>query len=147
MTLITPGARRPGEVGSTLLSSLTALSVLAVGALGAMSTLLSSDTLRRTTTEERAALLAATSVLDEIRATPFADLEATYHGQVRDLATLTPTAPPGTASISVTEDATGNSRWPVYTVVVDVEVEGAVATRSLSFATQVSNLAPEGAPR
>lgn len=129
-----------------MLSSLVSISVLAVGALGAMSTLLSSDRLRRVTTEERAALLAATSLLDEVRAASFADVATTYDGQVRALSMLVPSAPNGTATVTVVEDGAGSAQWPVLTVVVDVEVEGVSGSRTISFATQVSNLSPEGLP-
>lgn len=138
--------RRRSSLGTTLVETATALVVMAVGILGALTTVLAGSQLGRTTTESRAALQASVLLIDEVRAAPFADLVTTYDGSVRDLDTLVEGAPDGQARISVEEFVTGNTHWPVYRVVVTVEIHGVNGVRTVEMVTLVAERDVDGIP-
>jgi type II secretory pathway pseudopilin PulG len=132
--------------GSSLLAVVVALAVVAVAALAVASTLVSADRLRRQTAEDRFALLASTTLFDEIRSAAFDDLVATYDGTSRDLQAIVSGAPDGEVVLSVTEAPTGNTKWLVYRIVVEVTVDGVNGSQVHQYATCVTDEAPEGAP-
>jgi hypothetical protein len=137
---------RRRTAGLGLVDALIAMTLLLIGLLSTLNVVLSGTTLGRVDGETRVVTQVASQLLDEIRATPYADMVATYHDATFTLEDRAYGVGQGHAHVSVVEDVTGFTRWPVYLVTIRVTIDGVNGTRTTEIASCVSNTKPEGAP-
>lgn len=134
------------QAGIGMVDALIAVSLLVIGLLATVTAALSGERLARSDGETRVAVQAASQLLDEVRASPFDALVATYDGTSRPLGSLVSGAPAGHARLSVVTEATGFTRWPVLKVTARIEMNGVSGKRVTEIATYVIDADPEGLP-
>ncbi len=92
--------------------------------------------LARTSTETRAAMRSAQSVMERIRATPFATI-STFNGQTFTFNTLGGGDSSGSCAVAVAAEDTGSTRWRVARVTVTTTWRGGSGVSTQSFVTFV----------
>lgn len=127
------------QSGLSLLELMTASVVVAVSLLGTTAAVISGASLSDEVTRMRAAQRAATSVMEDVRATDFAQLVDTYDGSRLSVSDHEHGIDDAVASVSVQQVANGSTSQLVYEVTVDVSFESATGNRSYPIVTYVSD--------
>lgn len=129
-------ARR--QKGTSLTEVAISLAILATTMLGTVAALVSGSALAHTTSETRAAQRAATSIFEEIRATPVDELVATYDDTTRHVVSLDGKED-GRVLVRVDRIDDGLTGWAVYEVAVIVRWDRSGTPRDIELRTLVSD--------
>jgi Tfp pilus assembly protein PilE len=97
--------------GFTMVELAAAVSVGAIALLATASSVVSAAKISRTTAQTRAAMQAMSTLLERVRSTPYADIQATFGDQRLSLSTLGVVGATGNATVTVTAVNTGDPRW------------------------------------
>ena len=129
--------QRRSNAGFTLVELAIVVTVASLALTATAGAVTAGAKLARTTAETRAASRSAQSLMERIRATPFADIVSTFHDQSYAMSTTGGGDSTGTSAVSVTPVYTGSTRWRVMKVAVTTEWKGAIGTSSQSMITYV----------
>lgn len=126
--------RRSG--GFTLVELAVVVVIAGVALTATAGAVTSGARLARTSTETRAAMRSAQSVMERIRATPFATI-STFNGQTFTFNALGGGESSGSCTVAVAAEDTGSTRWRVARVTVTTQWRGGSGLQSQSFVTFV----------
>jgi len=123
----------------SLLELSAASIVVAVSLLGTTAAVISGATLSREVTKMRAATRAATTIMEEVRATDFAEIVSTFDGRTLTVGDHESGIDDGTATISIVQVDNGSTTHILYEVTVNVTFEGAAGDQTYPIVTYVSD--------
>ena len=129
--------RRGRNAGFTLVELAIVVTVASVALTATAGAVTSGAKLARTTAETRAASRSAQSLMERIRATPFADVTSTFNNQSFAMSTTGGGDSTGTSAVTVAAVDTGSTRWRVVKVTVATQWNGAAGLASQSMVTYV----------
>jgi type II secretory pathway pseudopilin PulG len=127
------------QAGFSLVEVAAGAVMIVTSLLGATAAILSGASLSNEVARMRAAARAASSVMEDVRATEFADVISTFDGTTVDVAIGESGLKDGTASISVREIANGSSTHLVYEITIDVTFDGATVGERQTIVTYASD--------
>lgn len=135
--------------GFTLVELAVATSIASVALVTTAGTIASTGRLARVLAETRTAARASTAVMERIRATPFSQISATFGNTTQTFAAIAQSQglaaagndSSGTATVAVTDVATGSARWAVKQVTVTTRWRGVNGDTTRTFVTWVSDRA------
>src|SRR5262245_62075763 len=104
---------RKNRRGFTLVELTVIVAVSSVALLATVGAVTSGARLARISSETRAAIRSSQTLMEQVRATRYADIQSTFDGQTYPMTTLGAGESTGTCSVVVTPVDTGNVRWPV----------------------------------
>lgn len=125
--------------GMSLLEMSAASIVVAVSLLGTTAAVVTGASLSAEVTRLRAASRAATSIMEEVRSTDFADLVDTYHGKTVQVCDAESGIDDGTATVTVVQVDNGSLSHRIYEVTVTISFEGAGGAETYPIVTYVSD--------
>jgi type II secretory pathway pseudopilin PulG len=130
--------RRRRAAGISLLEVLVAAALLATAVVATAASVLESAEHQRANARIRAVTPAIASLLEEVRGAAFDDLATLYGGTTRTLTDI-PEVKDARATYTVTDVATGSTRWAVKKVDVVVTWTGPSGTVSTMGTTYVAD--------
>lgn len=125
--------------GMSLLELSAASIVVAVSLLGTTAAVISGATLSSEVTRMRAATRAATTIMEEVRSTDFAEIVTNFDRTTVAVGGHETGIDDGTATISVVQVDNGSTTQILYEVTVNVTFEGSGGTQSYPIVTYVSD--------
>ena len=125
--------------GSSLVELLVAVSVLAVALVASAVGVLESSELERANAQTRALGPVLASLLDEVRATPFDEIETTWSGRSREVPGIPGSPTPAVATWTISDVAGSDSRWIVRRAGVELRWAGAHGPQQAAAVTFVSD--------
>ena len=131
--------RNRTQRGMSLVELSAASVVVAVSLLGTTAAVLAGASLSKEVTRMRAASRAATTIMEEVRATDFAQVVSTYDGTTVAVGDHESGIDDGTARIDVVQVDNGSTTQLLYEVTVTVTFEGAAGNQSFPIVTYVSD--------
>jgi hypothetical protein len=131
---------RTGRQGGFTLVELSGAACLAVVALVATAASVTSGAqMARTTKATRAAVRVSSALLEDVRATPFGLLDATWNETTHAVAEFGGGDSSGTARVTVVPLETGSLRWRLYEVRVTATLTGTSGADLSDYVTYVSD--------
>lgn len=118
---------------------LVASAVVAVSLVAGAASILESSELGRSNGQYRAAAPIVASLLDEVRATPFDAVPATWSGTTRTVAGMPDATNGASATWEVIDVAGADPRWPVRLVRVHLAWDGAGGPQTFAASTYVAD--------
>lgn len=134
--------RRRSAAGISLIELLVAASLLGTAVVATAASVLESAEHQRANARVRAVTPVLTSLLDEVRGAAFEDVDALFGGATRTLTGI-PDCKDATATYTVTDVATGSTRWFIKRVDVVVAWTGASGPVSMNATTYVAEMSVE----
>lgn len=131
--------RRVPSRGFTLVELAVAVAVAAIALTATAGAVTSGARLARTTTETRAAMRSAESLMERIRATPYAQVTPNFHDRTFPMAGVGGGDSTGVCRVTVTPLDTTSTRWTALQVVVTAQWTGSTGDTQQSFVTFVSD--------
>lgn len=130
----------------TLVELVATTAFVAVALIGTGAAVLESSELGRVNEQTRAVSRTVATLFEEVRATPFNQVDATYSGVTRTVTGI-PNAPRGAqVRYVVTDVPTGNTRWQVRKVQVVLSWTDKSGPRTFSTVSYVSDRSTASAP-
>lgn len=129
---------RKSERGLSLVELIVSIPLVTVALVGTVAALTVGAELSRATQETRDATRANAVIMEQIRSTPFENLTA-LNGEKIAIRELVPEATDGTVSIVMDQVENGSAKWLVYRIVVTAEWNAKNGSRSMQFATYMSD--------
>jgi len=127
------------QEGFTLVELAASSFLVATSLLGTSAAILSGSKLASEVARTRASARAASSVMEQVRSTDFADLVTTFDGEAIDVTAGESGLENGTAHVTVELVDNGSTQYPVYQIVIDVRFDGATMDQSRPIVTYVSD--------
>jgi hypothetical protein len=131
--------RNPRQAGFSLVSLAVSTAVIAVALMGTTMAVATGANLTKQTTRRHVAARAVSSVMEEVRATDFADLVANFDKTSHEVAYLQDSGSRATANVTVENVDNGSAKWDVYRVAVVVRFESAGGLTEFPVVTYVSD--------
>jgi prepilin-type N-terminal cleavage/methylation domain-containing protein len=122
--------------GFTLVELAVVVVIAGVALTATAGAVTSGARLARTSAETRAAMRSAQSLMERIRATPFANI-STFSGQTFTFASLGGGDSSGTCTLTVADESTGSTRWRVAQVSIATQWRGGTGVSTQKFVTLV----------
>lgn len=122
--------------GFTLVELAVVVVIAGVALTATAGAVTSGARLARTSTETRAAMRSAQSLMERVRATPFANI-STFNAQTFTFANLGGGDSSGTCTIAVADEPTGSTRWRVARVTITTTWRGGAGVSTQNFTTFV----------
>lgn len=127
------------QSGLSLLEMMTASVVVAVSLLGTTAAVISGATLSQEVTRMHAAQRAATTVMEDVRGTDFAQLVDTFDETKHTICGEEYGIDDAVATVSVTQVDNGSTSQLVYEVTITVSFEGAAGGQTFPIVTYVAD--------
>ena len=128
---------RKNQRGFTLVELTVIVAVSSVALVATVGAVTSGAQLAQTASETRAAIRSSETLMEQVRATRYADIQSTFDGQSFPMTTLGAGESTGTCSVVVTPLDTGSARWPVLQVTVTAAWRGAAGQSTQQMSTIV----------
>lgn len=130
---------RRSELGLSLVEVAAAGTVVAVGLVGTAASLVPASKLTQNSVETREIARVSGALLEEVRATRFDLIDATFGDQRREIAGVEGAASPPVAVFTVSDEPTGSARWEVRRVMITITWRGLRGTETVKIGTLVSD--------
>jgi prepilin-type N-terminal cleavage/methylation domain-containing protein len=131
--------RRVPSRGFTLVELAVAVAVAGIALTATAGAVTSGARLSRTSTETRAAVRSAESLMERIRATPYAQVVANFHDRTFPMSGVGGGDSSGVCRVLVTPLDTTSTRWTALQVVVTAQWRGTTGDTQQQFITFVSD--------
>lgn len=131
--------RKSGRAGALLLDVLLVSGMAAMALVATSASVLSAQRETQRNTQLRAATPLIASIMEEVRGTPFATLDASYNGVTRNVTGMPNAGGGATATFLVEDVPTGSARWLVRRVTVVLRWRGTTGTGEISAVTYASD--------
>ena len=123
--------------GLTLIEVAVAVVISSVALTATASAVTQGAILARSAAETRAAVRSMQSVIERVRATPYAQVTASFDGQSIPMSQLGTSDSSGACTIAVAPVATGSARWTVLAVTTTATWRGVAGLSSRKMTTWV----------
>ena len=131
--------RNRRQSGFSLVELAAGTVMVATALLGATAAIVSSASLTKEVARTRASARAASSIMEEVRATDFAQLVTNFDGRTFDVSGGESGLETGSASVSVTLVDNGSSQHQVYEIIITVSFDGATDGQTQTIVTYASD--------
>jgi type II secretory pathway pseudopilin PulG len=128
-----------GQEGFSLVELAASTFLVATSLLGTSAAILSGSALTAEVARMRASARAASSVMEQVRSTDFADLVTDFDGSAIDVNSGESGLENGTAHVTVRQVANGSTQHIVYEITIDVRFDGITDGQSQPIVTYVSD--------
>ena len=123
--------------GLTLIEVAIAVVMSSIALTATASAVTQGAILARSAAETRAAVRSMQTMIERVRATPFAEITATFNGQSTAMSQLGTSDSSGACTIAVAPVATGSGRWTVLAVTTTATWRGVSGVSSRKMTTYV----------
>ena len=137
---------RKSRRGFTLVELTVIVAVSSIALVATAGAVTSGAKLAQTASETQAAIRSTQSLMEQIRATPYADLAATFDGQSFAMSTLGSGNTSGSCAVVVTPLDTTSARWTAVEVRVTASWTGAAGDSTQTMATIVCDRENRASP-
>jgi prepilin-type N-terminal cleavage/methylation domain-containing protein len=123
--------------GFTLVEMAVAIVVSSVALMATASAVVEGARLSRLASETRAAMRCTQSMMERVRATPYAQITNTFSNRTLNMSAIAAVESTGTCATAVTAIPTGNAKWTVLLVTVTTSWNGVNGPASQTMSTYV----------
>jgi prepilin-type N-terminal cleavage/methylation domain-containing protein len=129
--------RRSRRRGFTLVEVAVAVTVAGIALTATAGALVQGARLAKLASETRCAMRCSQSVMERVRATPYAQISTTFNNQTFSMNAMGAGESSGQCAVAVTPVTTGSARWTVLQVTVTATWKGVSGNSSQAMTTLV----------